>query len=64
MTFLENRYPLFRITLWKRSILQRFARQRKPLSAGEASPLRARADHSVNDFATAQQKKPRTMPGL
>jgi hypothetical protein len=35
MTFSDNRYPLFRITLWKRSILQRFSRQRKPLSAGE-----------------------------
>jgi hypothetical protein len=49
--FPEKREPPFRITLWKRSILQWFARQRKPQSSCESrlrgrstigSPLRTR----------------------
>jgi hypothetical protein len=44
--------------LGKRSILQWFARQRKPLSARESRQM----DHPVD--ASRLHKKPRTMPGL
>jgi len=58
MIFSENRYPLFRIMLWKRCILQRFARQRKPLSARE-SPLRGRGGSFAQRFAPAQKSRGR-----
>jgi hypothetical protein len=51
--FSEDRYPLFRITLWKHSILQWFARQRKQHAARQSKPLR----RSIIDrpFAPAQK---------